>query len=193
MPPDDIRDDIAQARRGDRPALDRVLSALQARLRAAATNRLGGPLRAKMATSDLLQTTYVDVVRSIGEFRGEDPESFVAWIMRIMENNLRDRLRFYGRQRRAPEEQLDQPLDGPDKGPTPSVEAMQVEHLAAVGKALAELPEDQRRVLQMRVFERREYDDIAAAMGRSQGALRMLLSRARATLTMRLDQLLDET
>ena len=90
MEPSDIRDDIASARRGERDALDRVLTALQSRLRTAAANKIGTPLRRKMATSDLLQSTYVDVVRSIQSFEGDDPDTLVAWITRIMENNVRD-------------------------------------------------------------------------------------------------------
>ena len=190
MEPAQIRADIARARRGERDALDRVLTAVQSRLRAAASSRLGGPLRARMATSDLLQTTYVDVVRSIGEFRGDDPDTLVAWISRIMENNLRDRVRFYGRQRRAAEEDRETP-DVAAGGHSPSAEAVQVEKLAAVGKALAQLPEDQRQIIQLRLIEGRDYDEIAKTLGRSQGALRMLLSRARAALTMRLDRIID--
>lgn len=191
MENDEIRADIARARRGEREALDRVLTAVQSRLRAAASSRLGGPLRARMATSDLLQTTYVDVVRSIGEFRGDDADTLVAWISRIMENNLRDRVRFYSRQRRSAEEKHASPPELAADGRTPSVEAMQVENLAAVGKALAELPEEQRKIIQLRLIEGREYDEIAATLGKSPGALRMLLSRARAALTLRLDRIID--
>ncbi|MCA8952689.1 MAG: sigma-70 family RNA polymerase sigma factor [Planctomycetes bacterium] len=185
---DDLRADIARARRGERDALDRVLTAIQTRLLAAASNRLGGALRARMATSDLLQTTYVDVVRSIGEFRGDDPDTFVAWISRIMENNLRDRARFYSRQRRAAEQDREAPPELPATDRSPSAAAMQIENLAAVGRALAELPGDQRRIIQLRLIEGRDYDEIGALLGRSPGALRMLLSRARAALTLRLDQ-----
>ena len=192
MEPSDIRDDIASARRGERDALDRVLTALQSRLRTAAANKIGTPLRRKMATSDLLQSTYVDVVRSIQSFEGDDPDTLVAWITRIMENNVRDRLRFYGRQRRSPEVDHEDVPDVAAGDATPSFEAMQLEHLSAVGKVLAEMPEAQRQIIQLRAFEGRDYDEIAAMLGRTPGALRMLLSRARALLTLKLDRLLDE-
>ena len=54
------------------------------------------------------------------------------------------------------------------------------------------MPEDQRQIIQLRAFEGRDYDEIAAMLGRTPGALRMLLSRARALLTLKLDRLLDE-
>jgi len=142
-----------------------------------------------MATSDLLQSTYVDVVRSIKDFQGDDEPQLVAWVTRIMENNLRDRARFYGRQRRNPEVDSEEAPEPAGHDATPSVEAMQVENIAAVGRALAELPEEQRQIMQLRLIEGREYEEIAAMLGRSVGSLRMLLSRARASLTVRLDRL----
>ena len=129
MQPDPLHDDIQQARRGDRDALNRVLTAIQSRLRAAASSRLGVPLRAKMATSDLLQSTYVDVVRSIKDFAGDDAQTLVAWVTRIMENNLRDRLRFYGRQRRSPEVDQGEQPEVPGDINTPSVAVRPSRHV----------------------------------------------------------------
>lgn len=188
-----FRKDILLARQGDGDALNRVLTALQTRLRIAAAQRLGPPLRAKMATSDLLQSTYIDVVRSIKDFQGEDAPQLVAWITRIMENNLRDRARFYRRQRRNPEVVADEQPEAAGSVPTPSAEAMQVENLAAVVEALAELPEEQRQIMQLRVIEGRDYEEIAEQLGRSVGSLRMLLSRARAALAIRLERMLGDT
>ncbi|MFK7742347.1 MAG: RNA polymerase sigma factor [Planctomycetota bacterium] len=189
---EELRADIARARRGETDALDRVLVSMEARLRSAAAHKLGAPLRAKMATSDLLQSTYVDVVRSIKSFEGDDPETLVAWITRIMENNVRDRLRFFGRQRRAAEIDQTEPPEVPSEGPTPSFEVMKVEHLAVVGKVLSEMPEEFRRIIQLRQFEQREYEEIATLMGKSTGALRMMLSRAMAMLMTRVDKAIGD-
>ncbi|MFO1076307.1 MAG: sigma-70 family RNA polymerase sigma factor [Planctomycetota bacterium] len=188
----EIRNDIASARRGDQEALQRILVAVQSRLRTAASHRLAGPLRAKMGTSDLVQSSYLTIVERISEFRGEDTATFVAWVTRIMENNLRDRLRYYGRQRRAPEGSQDETFDAVADMPTPSAGVMRAEEHAVFHKALASLPDEQRQIIQLRLIEGREYDEIAGMLGRSPGALRMLLSRARAALTLRVDRLLDD-
>ena len=49
-------------------------------------------------------------------------------------------------------------------------------------KAIGKLPDNQQKVLRMRVFENMEYDEIASATGLSEGSLRVLLSAARKTL-----------
>ncbi len=187
-----IRSDIALARRGETEALDRVLKALESRLRAAATNRLAGHLRARMGTSDLLQSTMLDIAKNIGDFRGENADQLLAWSGRIMDNNLRDRARFFGRQRRRGEHGAEVPPDAVASGPTPSFEAMRVEHIEALYRALSELPDDYQQILQLREFEKREYDEIAATLDRSEGAVRMLISRARAALYVKLDRMLGD-
>jgi RNA polymerase sigma-70 factor, ECF subfamily len=187
-----FHEDIHLARQGGREALDRVLTTIQARMRSAAENRIGTPLRAKMATSDLLQSTYVDVVRSIKDFEGNNERQLMAWVTKIMDNNLRDRLRFYNRQRRNSELNATPEKEMAGRDATPSFEAMQIESLTAVGRALSSLPDDQRQIMQLRVIEGREYEEIAKLLDKSVGSLRMLLSRARAALTVRLDQMINE-
>ena len=61
------------------------------------------------------------------------------------------------------------------------------ETIKAVEAAMARLPDNQRKVLQMRVFEDMEYADIAAATGLAEGSLRVMLSAARKTLRKLLD------
>ena len=56
------------------------------------------------------------------------------------------------------------------------------ETLRAVEKAIKSLPDNQQKVLRLRVFENMEYDEIASATGLSEGSLRVLLSAARKTL-----------
>ena len=61
------------------------------------------------------------------------------------------------------------------------------ETIKAVEKAMERLPDNQRKVLQMRVFEDMEYEDIASATGLAEGSLRVMLSAARKTLRKLLD------
>ena len=62
------------------------------------------------------------------------------------------------------------------------------ETIKAVEKAMNRLPDNQRKVLQMRVFEDMEYEDIASATGLAEGSLRVMLSAARKTLRKLLEQ-----
>lgn len=184
---------LNRARAGDRRALDRALASVQNRVRLAARRRLGQPLRGVLETSDILQSTYVDVVRTIDTFRGQDEESFAAWLTRILENNIRDKAKFFDRaKRRAPEGDGIHPDSLSDPGPSPSRLAMDVEDLDAVGRAMDRLDEEQRRIITLRMIEGRGYDEIARLLGKREGAARMLYSRARAALAVHIDGLLHD-
>ena len=61
------------------------------------------------------------------------------------------------------------------------------ETIRAVEKAIEKLPDNQQKVLRMRIFEDMDYEDIASATGLSEGSLRVMLSAARKTLRKLLD------
>lgn len=56
------------------------------------------------------------------------------------------------------------------------------ETVRMVSKAMDRLPDNQRKVLEMRVFDDLEYTEIATRTGLTEGSLRVLLSAARKTL-----------
>ncbi len=184
MRDESFRSDLRRARRGDRGALDRALRRVDARVRAAARARLNGSGRRHFGTSDVIQTTYLDVVRKIHTFRGNDEDTFASWLTTILENNVRDKARALGRDKRKGPTSTGrvEPDSVAAPGPTPSRAAIQVESLEAVGQALDRLDETQRRIIVMRLVEGKDYREIAEALDRSVGAARMLYFRARAAL-----------
>lgn len=168
-------------------------------MRHATRNRLGQKLRGKLQTSDVLQTTYVDVVRSIQAFRGDDAATFAAWVGRVLDNNVRDKAKFFDRDRRRdasttrhdPEaDPFNDNVEVADEA-TPSEKVMQVEQLHLVRRAIDSLDETQREVLQRRMMQGQDYEAIAKDLDRSPGAVRMLYSRARAALALRVDRMLQ--
>jgi RNA polymerase sigma-70 factor (ECF subfamily) len=62
--------------------------------------------------------------------------------------------------------------------PSPSAELMWYERLRGVEAAMMRLPDDYRRVVELRFRDGREFTEIAAAMGRSENATRKLWFRA---------------
>ena len=84
MDPAEFEDCLRRARRGHREALDCALDAIRERLHSAARRGLTGRLRQHMETADILQTTYLDIVRGIEGFRGADQESFAAWVGTVL-------------------------------------------------------------------------------------------------------------
>jgi len=197
MRDESVKANLALARGGDRRALDRLLETVHGRLRRLAEGRLGPGLRAKMRTSDVLQSTYLDVVKSVERFEGEDEEAFVGWVARIMENNIRDKGKYFqARKRRDPEGAtlpLNEAEDVKTPGATPSVEVVRAEDLVLVSRALEGLGEDYRQVIILRLIEGRSHKEVGELLGRTEAATRMLLSRARAALALALDRLRNES
>jgi len=188
---DDVdRDDAYRAaRRGDAAALDALIRRHHDRLLRLAQARLSGPLRARMRASDLLQSTYLEVVRRFDTFRGDDDPSFLAWATVIMDHALTDRARFHGAQKRdvAAETPLGDDVDA--RRPSPRTGAAAAEDLELAAQAAAKLPADYREVLDLCVGRGLSRRDAAATMNRSEGAVRVLLCRARAALVMEIDRL----
>lgn len=189
--------DLRHARGGDRAALDRLLERVQSRLKRLAEGRIGPGLRAKVRTSDVLQSTYLDVVRSVDKFEGDDEDAFVAWVARIMENNIRDKGKYFQARKRREPEGPTLSLNEADKmklpGPTPSAEAVRAEDLLLVSRALDGLAEDYRKVIILRMVEGQSHKEIGDALGRTEAATRMLLSRARASLAIELERLRSDS
>lgn len=186
---------LERAREGDSQALGKLLEGIEGILRDASRKRVGEKLRSKLRTSDVLQTTYVEIVRSIRDFRGDDIKSFASWVRRALENNVRDKARYYDRDRRREETASDALLEDGEaehgnamSETTPSRKIAEIEHLHIVGRALDDLEEDYRAILHMRMIEGLDHAVIAERMGRSLGAVRMLYSRARAALALRFNQ-----
>ncbi|HUA72604.1 MAG TPA: RNA polymerase sigma factor [Solirubrobacteraceae bacterium] len=73
-----------------------------------------------------------------------------------------------------------------DVGISAGSDQLRREHLDALTGALLSLPARQRQALVMREFEGRSYDEIAARLGASHGAVRQLLNRARASVRERM-------
>lgn len=186
-------DEIGRARRGDRAALDRLLRRIETRLLRRAETRLGPGLRARMGRSDILQATYLEVIRGLDGFDGATEDAFLAWTESVLENAVRHQHRWFRARKRkgpsgsSPAEALARELKRDT--PTPSAEAVRAEDLVLAGRALEALPEDQRRVIVLCVVEGRSHREAGEALGRSEGATRMLLFRARAALALEVRRL----
>jgi len=92
---------------------------------------------------------------------------FVAWLFRIASNAIADRWRQDAR------ESHDPPADVPD-----TRELEELERRVILFQLLDRLPDVQRRVIQMRFVEEKSIREIAAALGRSEGAVKQLQLRA---------------
>ena len=100
-----------------------------------------------------------------------------AYCMTMMRNLCIDRIRRAGQ--RAAERQLDERIaDNTDIERA----ATEREDLQSLKEAIARLPDSQREVMRLRVFEELPYEEISRRMGMNQLTLRVLLSRARKSI-----------
>lgn len=130
---------------------------------------------------------FVSAYRALRGFRGES--SFKSWLYRIFINQYRDHLR---RTRRA-EHRLEVVREEAGRRQELNVEEseMHAGELADVVKEKVELlPDRQREVLVLHLYEGMGYTDIAAALGCTYDDVKMNLSLARKRLKQELKEYL---
>lgn len=138
-------------------------------------------VRDRSAAEDLAQDVFGRAFASLGSFRGE--ASARTWILAITRNRCIDHLRALHRD----------PWHGADPDAEPDAQPVEVPlpadllaDRAAVEEALAELEEGERALVVLRFRHGLEYDELAAAFGLREGAVRMRLSRALAKMRQQL-------
>ncbi len=139
--------------------------------------------------NDLVQQTFFQVHRARLDF---DPtRTFRPWLFTIAMNLLRGHFR--GTSRR-PEAQLE--LDGIGDPPVEAVGSSRLEdeqQAERVREALAQLPENQRVVIQMHWFEDRSFKEIATALGVGLSAVKVRAHRGYQKLKTLLESEAKET
>lgn len=187
-PSESNSDAVRRARQGDAAALDGLISRHHDRLLRMARSRLGGALKAKLRASDLLQSSLLEVVSHFDQFRGGGDAEFIAWAGTIMDRTLTDRARFFGASKRN-KETSKPPSSGAAAVPGPSAasHADVKEELELMQRVLGTLPPDFQQVIALCVDQGLSHKEAAQKLGRTEGATRVLLCRARAALVLKLD------
>ena len=168
-------------------------------LRLLARMQLDGRLRAKLDPDDVVQTALLQAHKNLHQFRGASEAELVGWLRTILANALAGALRQFvtegrdvGRERSL-EARLEESaarlesLLAADQS-SPSQQASRQEELLRLATALARLPDDQRRVVELHHLKGRTVAEIAAEVGRSKSAVTGLLFRG----VKRLRELLQE-
>jgi RNA polymerase sigma factor (sigma-70 family) len=136
-------------------------------------------LRDRAEAEDAAQQTFLSAHRAL--LGGTDPREPAAWLAAIARNECWARIR--GRMREPlPVSELETASARHD----PLEEAIRRADLAALWRAVEELPRPQRDALLLREFGGLSYEDLAAALAVSGPAVESLLFRARQRLRLRL-------
>jgi RNA polymerase sigma-70 factor (ECF subfamily) len=139
-------------------------------------------VRDRAATEDLTSEVFRKALTNIDRFKWTGAP-FGAWLLRIASNVIADRAKKATRERGS-SPSISEGVESLPAASQPSSPHMQhgdleeAERRAWVVRKVDELPEDQRRVVRMRFAEEKSIREIAAELGRSEGAVKQLQLRA---------------
>jgi RNA polymerase sigma-70 factor (ECF subfamily) len=128
----------------------------------------------RAAAEDLTAEVFRKALEHLPRFKWSGAP-FAAWLFRICSNLIADRAK--RKARLAPASTSNEPApDNASKDSQASLEAM--ERQAQIFRLVAELPAEQKQVVALRFAEERSIKQIAAELGRSEGAVKQLQFRA---------------
>lgn len=182
---------LARATQGDAEAVEQLLQQHLPGLRAYIRLKAGPTLLARESSSDLAQSVCREVIENAARFRYDGEGAFRKWLFTTALRKIADRYEYYGAQKRAigrerPTDGDDAVLDACRGFYTPSRQAAAREDLARLEVCFQGLDEDKREVILLSRMVGLTHAQIAAEMGRSEVAVRKLLSRALSELAERM-------
>jgi len=186
-------DFVARAIQGDLDALRSLLQRHGPSLRPVLAREIPKRWQALLSADDVLQQTYADAVVAITTLQSTREASFAAWLETTARNNLRDAIKMLEAEKRGGNcHQIHfEPGDGSvhtlwellaQRSTTPSRVVARQEAVAALKKAIAELPDGYARVVTLYDIEQRPVGEVARIMERGEGAVFMLRNRAHERL-----------
>jgi RNA polymerase sigma-70 factor (ECF subfamily) len=122
------------------------------------------------------------VFRDIGKFQPRSDNSFRFWLNRIADHCIIDAVRSARRKKRGGDMKRVSPDNKSAKGRSPSQSVAGHEAVVAIQIAVAELPTDQRRALQLYWLEDKSLEEVAKELQCSKDAVRGLVDRAKRHL-----------
>jgi RNA polymerase sigma-70 factor (ECF subfamily) len=187
MPHEETARLFERACQGDDPDVEAFYRRCAAKLLPFIRLRMGRALRDELESRDVLQAVLVKALPRLPQVK--EPGAVMAWLSRIAENEIRDRVDHRQRQRR--DAALRVPIDDvAHELPSPVRQALSQaivnEDMARLERALEALPGTQREAIVLRKLEELTFPEMAARLGKSEDACRMTYTRAMAALTLQL-------
>jgi RNA polymerase sigma-70 factor (ECF subfamily) len=193
MSKDDATDTLVERMKsGDAEALAQFVEARRPQLLTYIQRQLSDGLRRKIEAEDVLQEAAAEAVRSLDSIDLSSWDPF-SWLCQIAERRIIDaHRRFFGAQKRdaSREISINAPGGGAD-GSRQGIVNLLVASITSPTQALSRkgrefrllealkmLPEDQQEALRLRYVENMPSKDIAKRLGKTDGAVRVMLTRS---------------
>jgi len=186
---------VALAKEGDESALNQLCSVYGERVRRIIRLRLDHKLRPKLDSVDVVQDALILAMGGLKDFTYKNEGDFLRWLSTIAENKLRDILDKFHTEKRDVHKEIPFKKEGgsteggsigaagPIRTTTPSVIVSKKEALDKLEQALDNLKPEYKQVILLKKIEGLSHAEIAEKLGKNTGAIRMLLARAMAALT----------
>ena len=181
-----------RAQRKDAQAVASLMERHLPGLRAFVHLRAGALVRGQEEVSDICQSACREVLCDVNRHDWEDETHFRRWLYMEAMRKILSRNRYWRAGKRDPAQLASVGADATGAGPgveglyesvlSPSRVLIQKEEFECMEAAFEELPEDYREVIVQFRLLGLSHAEIAEQMGRSENAVRLLLSRALARL-----------
>jgi RNA polymerase sigma-70 factor (ECF subfamily) len=176
---------LRRARDGDESARNTLLARYLPLLRRWAHGRLPVGLRDLSDTDDLVQATFIRVLKHLKTFEPQREGAFLAYLRQTLMNAMRNEIR-RSASRGGHDAVDDQLVDG---GPSPLETAVGSDTLERYERAMAGLRAEQQEAVILRIEMNFTYDQIAEATGKnSANTARMVVTRALLRLAREMDE-----
>lgn len=165
---------IAEAKRGNADAFERLMSAYEKKVYCLCLRMLGNPHDGE----DCAQEAMLRIWQRLSQFRGES--AFSTWVYRVTASVCTDALRKRAKRQEASLEAMQESgFDAKDEAPTPQQAAEEGDMRRALGEAIASVGEEMRSVFLLRDVHGLSVEETARALGIKTGTVKSRLSRAR--------------
>lgn len=181
---------LARLQKHEAAALAEFIELRRPQLAAFIERQLGAQLRRKVEPEDVFQEATAEALRALpgADFSSRDP---FGWLCQISERRIIDLHRkFFDAQKRDAGREVGLGSPGGDTQQpglvnllvasmtTPSAAFSRNAREALLADALAKLPEDQREAIRLRYVENMPSKEIAEKLGKSDAAIRVMLTRS---------------
>lgn len=194
------QDLVERVQAGDRDALVEFLESCRPQLLSFIGRSMSDAMRRKVEPDDVLQEVGIAALQSLDEMDLTQRDPF-RWLCQLSERRIIDaHRRYFGAQKRSAEKERDLFSPGADNGQigfidvlaasitSPSQAFSRDQREFKLQVALEELPVEHQAAIRLRYVEGLPSKEIAKQLGKSDGAVRVMLTRSLSKLQERLGE-----
>lgn len=160
--------------------------------------KMSGGLQNKIEADDIFQEVCASAMQSLSEIDFQDRDPFL-WLCHLIDRRVVDAHRRFHAKKRDVQQEVRMSAGGDDSQggvvdmliasiTSPSMAFSRKRKENQLWQAMRSLPDDQQQALTMRFMQNMSSKEIAQELGKSDGAIRVMLTRA----TKKLEQLMTE-